>query len=156
MAGKKTIRKRRSRPHAEPLYRIQRSLFKHVPLTAQRQMEPADSFSTTWSPFDEYEVVPVELPPSSRKTTSPKRKRKPAGLVGRPRDYEHGAIAGLAEDYIRNNGLPRTQTLLREKVADACRNHKPRTIEVPSETVLKEITRPVWWRFATKRRKVRN
>jgi hypothetical protein len=85
-----------------------------------------------------------------------KRKRKPARLVGRPPDYEHDAIAGLAEDYVRNNGLPRTQALLREKVADACRNHKPRTIEVPGETVLKEIVGLVWRRLATKSRKVGN
>jgi hypothetical protein len=86
----------------------------------------------------------------------PKRKYKPARRVGRPPDYERDAITGLAEDYVRNNGLPRTQVLLREKVTDACRNHKPRTIEVPGETVLKEIVSSVWRRFAAKSRKVGN
>jgi hypothetical protein len=82
-----------------------------------------------------------------------KRKRKPARRVGRPRDYEHDAIAGLTADYIHNNGLPRTQALLCEKVADACRDHKPHSIEVPSPTLLKDIVRPVW--RAAKRQKSR-
>jgi hypothetical protein len=88
-----------------------------------------------------------------------KSKRKKRRPIGRPRDYDRDAIAGVTEDYIRDKGLPRTQALLREKVIDACCNHKPRTIEVPGEYLLKEITRPIYKRYkrlSAKGRKVGN
>jgi hypothetical protein len=76
--------------------------------------------------------------------------------IGRPRDYDHAGIAGLTEKYIQDHGLPRTQALLREKVADVCRGHKPHSIEVPGDTVFKDIVRPIWRRHRLKSRKVAN
>jgi hypothetical protein len=70
----------------------------------------------------------------------PKRK-KPRKRMGRPPDYQGETIQQIARDYIKNVGLPTTQALLREKVADECER---RDITVPENTRFKELISPIY------------
>lgn len=83
--------------------------------------------------------------------SQPQKRKRPKGH-GRPREYDHAAIARVTEDYISENGLPKTQALLREKVENGCREE---SISVPGDTLLKKITSPIW-RHHRKSRKVAN
>jgi hypothetical protein len=84
------------------------------------------------------EIAKEDLPETSLPGRRRSRRKRP---VGRPRDYEHDKIAGIAESYIATYGLPRTQALLIEKTEDGC---KAARVQVPGETVLKEIVSGVW------------
>jgi hypothetical protein len=82
-------------------------------------------------------------------------KKKPKKPLGRPRDYDYQGITKLTEGYIRDHGCPQTAALLREKVEDVCRDHKPRSIVVPPDTTFKKIVNPIWRRHHGKSQKVR-
>lgn len=109
---------------------MRRSLFKHVPLTAQRQMEPADSFFT-WSPFDEYEVTPVEVPPS-RKAAPSKRKAQRRGSA---REYDIDGSITVAMEAVANRGLDDRQSIFINRVVLELQD---RHIKIPGPTWLKK------------------
>ena len=69
------------------------------------------------------------------------KRKKSRGRVGRPPDYQGETIQQIARDYIKNVGLPATQALLREKVADECER---RDITVPENTRFKELISPIY------------
>ena len=92
----------------------------------------------------------LALLPAVAKKPTKAGKRKSTKPVGRPPDYDRDAIASVAENYIRDNGCPRTQVRLREKVEDACDAARPRIV-VPAPTLFKDIVRPIWHRHRSKK-----
>ena len=60
-------------------------------------------------------------------TGSRKRKRPP----GRPRDFDHDAIRGIAETYLKDVGIPSTLAMLCEKVRDACPDFTVTMVRLP-------------------------
>jgi hypothetical protein len=70
-----------------------------------------------------------------------RKRRRPRGA---PREYDRDAIRAVAEDYIKNNGCPRSNRLLCEKLPDLC---KTRHIFVPEERWLQHIVSPVFKRL---------
>jgi hypothetical protein len=84
------------------------------------------------------------LPESTdTKVPAPGTKQRPTNkrrAIGRPPDYPGEIICQVARDYIEVYGLPRTQTMLREKVCDECERNGFR---VPKETRLKQLVDPI-------------
>jgi hypothetical protein len=93
-------------------------------------MEPADSFSTR-SPFDEYEVIPVETPPS-RKVAPPKRKARHRGPE---REYDTDGSITAAMEAVANRGLDDRQSGFINLVVLELQD---RRMKIPGPTWLKE------------------
>lgn len=62
---------------------------------------------------------------------------------GRPREFDHGAIAGVAEALIRERGLDASLDALCRRVRNECKNKRPR-IRTPSGRQMRKILQPTW------------
>jgi hypothetical protein len=71
------------------------------------------------------------------------RRRKKPARVGRPAEYDIAGIRAAANNYIATYGVPRTLSLLCEKVKDRLTELD---ILIPGDTRLKELLSPIWKR----------
>jgi hypothetical protein len=90
-----------------------------------------------WTTGEAVIVEAVRVPLSSPGTRTASKRRAP---LGRPPDYPIAIIRQITRDYIKVYGLPRTQAMLREKVADECERNGFR---VPGETRLGQLVNPI-------------
>jgi hypothetical protein len=82
------------------------------------------------------EVLPPDAPTDAEVPATASASAK----QGRPFEYPVEVICQVAHDYIEVYGLPRTQTMLREKVRDECERNG---FDVPGETRFKQLVDPI-------------
>jgi hypothetical protein len=75
-----------------------------------------------------------------------KKKRKKSAPVGRPHEYNVPAICKIAEDYMKDHGVPDKLAWLCEKVRDRAEGH----LKLPERARLNQILSPVWKRAKKK------
>lgn len=79
-----------------------------------------------------------------------KKKQKKSAPVGRPPEYDVKAICKIAEDYMKDNGVPDKLAWLCEKVGDRAEGH----LKLPERSRLNQILSPVWNDAKKKAKKV--
>jgi hypothetical protein len=93
-------------------------------------------------------------PAAAKPAALEQQRKKPQGA---PREFNYDIVREFTENYIKENGLPRSNEMLMEKVRDAItaknalkKNAKER-ISIPKTTLMKKITAPIFKRRKAER-----
>jgi hypothetical protein len=105
------------------------------------QLGPPISFSSS-EPVLWCTIYAARRGPSKRPKKSKQRKKADRLRSGRPREYDHDAIAKIAEDL---PGIDDHLALFLDRVCQVCKEHGP-PIKVPKATLLTRICRPIFLR----------
>jgi hypothetical protein len=152
---KKTSRKRSRRRHWLD-EETSESLPAYIPIDLEQLPKETADATKKWA---ERAAAIAASPPSRAfidrpfgqpAPSKPKPKRK--GKRGRGRDWDYSGIERLAEDYIRTYGLPRTASLLIEKVDDACKVAS--VLFDATKTQCKQIVRSIFRREKSRKLKL--
>ena len=128
-------------------FEAERIVFQEIGLVDWGRPDTSPEYGGRASAIAAYEVeflVPAAALPAQRARR--KKKTKPKGA---PREYDHEAVRQAAENYIKDNGLPRSNELLMEKVEDALGP------KAPKKTWLKKLISPIFKREDAKRKKAK-